>query len=186
MALILGVSGSLRRESFNTMLLKNAAAMAPAGTTIEIGSIADIPLYNGDVEDQGIPAPVAQFKDRITAADGLLIVTPEYNNAMPGVLKNAIDWASRPSADVAKVFRGRPVAVIGASPGPRGTALAQIAWLPVLRTLGVVPFFGAPIMVARAKEMFDASGNITDDGVRSQLQKFVESFAAFVAAHRKP
>ena len=116
MATILGLSGSLRRGSFNSMLLRAAADMAPAGTTIEIGSIEGIPLYNQDVEDQGIPPVVQALKERVIATDGLLLVTPEYNGSIPGVFKNAIDWLSRPAADIPKVFRERPVGVIGATP----------------------------------------------------------------------
>jgi chromate reductase, NAD(P)H dehydrogenase (quinone) len=185
MALILGLSGSLRRGSFNTMLLRAASEMAPAGTTIEIGSIEGIPLYNGDVEEQGIPAAVQQLKDRVAAADGLLLVTPEYNGSIPGVMKNAIDWLSRPAADIRRVFRDRPVGVIGASPGPGGTGLAQIAWLAVLRTLGTAPWFGARVTAARVRDAFDADGRLIDETIRGQLQTFVKGFAAYVDAHTR-
>src|SRR5690349_14078305 len=122
------------------MLLAAAVDAAPDGTTIEIESIDGIPLYDGDLEaEQGVPAAVQRLKQRIAGAGGLLIVTPEYNNSIPGVLKNAIDWLSRPPADIPRVFRGRPVAIMGATPGPGGTALSQAAWLPVIRTLGMRP-----------------------------------------------
>jgi chromate reductase len=180
-ATILGLSGSLRRGSFNTMLLRAAAGMAPAGTTIEIGSIEGIPLYNGDVESsEGIPLSVQQLKDQIVATNGVLLVTPEYNGSIPGVLKNAIDWLSRPPSDIPKVFRDRPFGVIGATPGPGGTGLAQIGWLAVLRTLGTAPWFGARVATARVKDMFDAEGRLTDETVRGQLQTFVNGFAKFV------
>ena len=118
MTTIVGIAGSLRAGSLNAALLGAAAELAPAGCTVEIGSIRGIPLYHGDVEaKEGIPAPVAALKERIAAADGLLLVTPEYNNAMPGVFKNAIEWLSRPPQDAPRVFRGKPVALIGASPG---------------------------------------------------------------------
>src|ERR1700730_16159032 len=159
MANLVGLSGSLRRESYNSMLLRAAAELTPAGTTLEIATICGIPLYDGDVEaSEGIPTMVQELKKRIAATDGLLIVTPEYNNSIPGVLKNAIDWLSRPPEDIQNVFGGRPVAVIGATPGQGGTLLAQTAWLPVLRTLGTTPWFGGRMMVSNAERAFDSGG----------------------------
>ena len=186
MPTIVGFSGSLRQGSFNSMLLRAAAAAAPAGTTIEIASIRDIPLYDADVETSaGVPAPVSALKDRIAAADGLLIVTPEYNNSIPGVAKNAIDWLSRPPADIGRVFKGRPVAIMGATPGLGGTNLSQAAWLPVIRTLGMLPWFEGRLGVSSAAKVFDASGAIVDDAIAERLKTFVHGFAAFVAAQRK-
>ena len=181
MTTIVGISGSLRSGSFNTALLRAAASQAPPGVELQVGSIRGIPLYDGDVEAaSGIPQAVADLKSQIIAADGLLLVTPEYNNGIPGVFKNAIDWLSRPPADTAKVFGGRPVAVIGASPGGFGTILSQNAWLPVLRTLGTRPWFGGRLMVSRASKMFDEHGALTDEATRKQLAEFVSGFAAFV------
>src|SRR5271170_5743128 len=108
----------------------------PPDSTLEVGSIRGIPLYDGDIEAQGIPATVSQLKEAIVAADGVLLVTPEYNNSIPGVFKNTIDWLSRPPADARRVFGGRRFAIIGASPGAFGTVSSQAAWLPVMRTLG--------------------------------------------------
>src|SRR3954465_14171363 len=105
MTKIIGISGSLRRQSLNASLLNAVVALAPPGMTIEIGSIQEIPLYNYDLEQSAFPAAVTQLKEQIIAADGLLLVTPEYNNSLPGVFKNAIDWLSRPPADAPKVFR---------------------------------------------------------------------------------
>jgi chromate reductase len=182
MATILAIAGSVRAKSFNQMLLRAAVEVAPAGTTVEVASIEDIPLYNGDLEAaSGSPAPVEALKDRIVKADGVLLVTPEYNNSLPGVFKNAIDWTSRPPADTARVYGGKPIGVIGATPGPGGTGLAQAAWLPVFRTLGTAPFFGARVQVAHASKVFDEHGALTDTTVRGQLEKYMASFAAFVA-----
>jgi chromate reductase, NAD(P)H dehydrogenase (quinone) len=181
MTKLIGISGSLRKGSYNTALLRAAATMAPNGTEFVIGQIKGIPLYDGDVEAaDGIPDAVTELKDLIAAADGLLIATPEYNNSMPGVLKNAIDWLSRPPADIKRVFGGKPVAVMGASPGGFGTILSQNAWLPVLRTLGTRPWFEGRLMVSRAQQVFDANGEITDQKIQEQLRQFVEGFARFV------
>jgi NAD(P)H-dependent FMN reductase len=182
---ILGLSGSLRSGSINSALLRAAAGEMPAAVTLDIGTIQGIPLYDGDVEAaQGLPDAVTKLKERIVAADGLLLVTPEYNNSLPGVFKNAIDWLSRPSADIPRVFGGRPVAVMGASPGGFGTLLAQTAWLPVLKTLGTAAYFGGRLQVSRAGTVFDGEGRLVDDRVRDQLRKFLAGFCDFVAAAR--
>lgn len=182
MTTIVGISGSLRRDSFNTALLRAATAMMPDGAQLTIGSIRGIPLYDADVEAEGIPQPVTELKDAIAAADGLLLATPEYNNSMAGVLKNAIDWLSRPPADIKRVFGGKPVAILGATPGNFGTALAQIAWLPVLRTLGTRPWCGRRLFVSRANKVFNESGAITDEAVKEQLQQFVCDFVEFAGS----
>jgi NAD(P)H-dependent FMN reductase len=183
MTTIVGLPGSLRSGSFNTALLRAAAESMPGGAQLEIASIKGIPLYDGDVEKaSGIPDVVAALKERIVAANGLLLVTPEYNNSIPGVFKNAIDWLSRPSADIPRVFGGRPVAVIGASPGGFGTLLSQTAWLPVLKTLGTRAWFGGRLQVSRAGDVFDASGNLVDERIREQLRKFLDGFVKFAAA----
>ena len=185
MPMIIGISGSVRRASFNAALLRAAVAAAPEGIELRTESIADIPLYNGDLEaEHGIPAPVARLKDAIAAADGLLLVTPEYNNSIPGVAKNAIDWLSRPAADIARVFGGKPVAIAGASPGGFGTVLSQNAWLPVFRTLGAELWPGR-LLVSRAGSVFDARGEITDAAMRDNVRKFVAGFIVFVASHRE-
>ncbi|MBA2961834.1 MULTISPECIES: NADPH-dependent FMN reductase [Ramlibacter] len=183
MTAILGLSGSLRSGSYNTALLHTAAALMPAGSTLEIATLHGIPLYDGDVEARdGIPAAVQALKERIVACDGLLLATPEYNNGMPGVLKNGIDWLSRPNGDIARVFGNRAVAVIGASPGGFGTILAQNAWLPVLRTLGTRPWFGGRLMVSRAGQVFNEAGEMVDEKVKAQLQQFLHGFVASLQA----
>jgi NAD(P)H-dependent FMN reductase len=178
---IIGISGSLRKNSFNSGLLRAAAESVSAGTRLEILSIRDIPLYDGDVEETaGVPPAVQHIKDRVAAGDGLLLVTPEYNNSIPGVFKNAIDWMSRPATDIPRVFRDRPVALMGATPGMGGTTLAQSAWLPVFRTLQMRPWFGGRLHVSNARQVFDAQGNLTDPKIREQVKTFVAGFEAFV------
>src|SRR6266508_3306754 len=130
---LLGVSGSLRRGSFNTALLRCAQAMMPAGVSLTLHDIRDIPLFDADVEAQGFPAPVAAFREAVRAADGLLVSSPEYNHGVPGVLKNAVDWASRGKD---QPFAGKPLALMSASNGGMGGARAQVAWLPTFSTLG--------------------------------------------------
>ena len=178
---IIGIAGSLRRGSFNAALLRAAAEAVSPATRLEIASIREIPLYDGDLEaEKGVPDAVQKLKDRIASSNGLLLVTPEYNNSLPGVFKNAIDWLSRPAKDIARVFGDRPVALMGATPGPGGTILAQSAWLPVLRTLGTRPWFGARLLVSGAGKVFDAAGNLVDEHVRSQLKSFMAGFEQFI------
>jgi chromate reductase len=177
---ILGLSGSLRRGSFNSMLLAAAAPLMPEGIAFEILSIREIPLYDGDREAaEGPPGPVAALKERLARADGLLVSTPEYNNSIPGVVKNAIDWLSRPAADIPRVFGDLPVALMGATPGRGATLLAQAAWLPVLRVLGTRPWFGGWLAIAGAGTLFDADG-LHDEATRSRLARHVHGFAEFV------
>ncbi len=185
MAKIIGIAGSLRKASFNAALLRAAAELAPAGTEVEVASIAGIPLYDGDLEtERGIPDAVTALKDRIAAADGVLLVTPEYNNSIPGVFKNAIDWLSRPPKDIPRVFGDKPVALIGATPGMGGTRFSQAAWLPVLRTLGTRAWSGKQLYVAGAAPLFDADGKLVDEKVKKLLAELMVGFAAFVDASR--
>jgi chromate reductase, NAD(P)H dehydrogenase (quinone) len=177
---VLGISGSLRRGSYNSALLRAAQRLMPAEATLEIASIRGIPLYDADVEAQGIPAAVNQLKEAIVAADGVLLTTPEYNNGLPGVFKNAIDWLSRPSADIKRVFGGRPFALMGASAGNWGTILSQTAWLPVLRTLGTQTWSGGRLLVPRAANVFDESGAFKEAAVEEQLKHFLAGYVGFV------
>jgi len=174
---ILGISGSLRKDSYNSALLKAARNLYP--DVIKIGNIQDIPLYNADVEAEGVPEAVLQLKRQLANAAGILLVSPEYNNSMPGVLKNAIDWLSRPSLDIRNVFQGKAVAVIGASPGGFGTVLAQSAWLPVFRALGSRHYSGQRLMVSGAAGVFNQDGLLQDESVQKRLEQFMHGFIDF-------
>jgi len=180
MTKVLGISGSLRRGSYNTALLRAATGLMPQEATLEVASIRGVPLYDGDVEAQGIPASVSQLKEAVVAADGVLLVTPEYNNSIPGVFKNVIDWLSRPPADARRVFGGRRFAIIGASPGAYGTTLSQSAWLPVMRTLGVQLWTGGRLMVSRANTVFDESGTLKDATTEEALKQFLLGYVTFL------
>ncbi|HKJ87918.1 MAG TPA: NAD(P)H-dependent oxidoreductase [Gammaproteobacteria bacterium] len=181
MSTILGISGSLRRDSYNTALLHAAADLAPDGMRLEVATLHGIPVYDGDGEtERGIPEPVTALKERVAAADGLLLATPEYNHSLPGALKNAMDWLSRPPADRPRVFHGRPVALMGATPSATGTRYAQAAWLPVLQTLGTLPWFGGALYVGHARKVFDESGTLTDPDLRERLRGFLTGFAEFL------
>ena len=181
MLTLIGLSGSLRRGSYNTAVLRAAASLMPSGSELRIESIAGFPLYDGDAESaSGVPQPVSLVKDAIASADGLLLVSPEYNNSIPGVAKNAIDWLSRPPGDIGRVFGDKPVAIAGASPGGFGTILAQNAWLPVFRTLGADLWAGGRLLVSRANSVVDANGTIVDSATLDNLGKFVSGFVAYV------
>lgn len=183
MVSILGISGSLRAGSFNTALLRAAQAVAGDDVRFDAATLHGIPLYDGDLEArEGLPAAVEELKARVVASDGVLLCTPEYNNGIPGVFKNAIDWLSRPAADIPRVFGDRAFAVIGASPGGFGTILAQNAWLPVLRTLQARFWSGGRLQVSRASGLFDANGDLVDETTRRRLADFVAGFARFVSA----
>ena len=183
MTRIIGIAGSVRKGSYNAALLRAAVRLAPARTEIEAATIAGIPLYDADLENEhGIPESVVTLKERIATADGLLLVTPEYNNSMPGAFKNALDWLSRPSQDTGRVFGDKPVAIMGATPGMGGTRLAQSAWLPVLRALGARLWSGRQLYVHGAGKVFDGRGDLVDEKVEKLLAEFVAGFAAFAAA----
>lgn len=178
---LIALSGSLRRASLNTALLRAAAQLAPDGVIVEVRTLHGIPLYDGDVEaGQGIPEAVTTLREAIRAADGLLIATPEYNNSIPGVLKNGLDWLSRPSGEGARLFGGKPVAIIGATPGGFGTVQAQDAMLSVLRAFGCDCWFGGRLMVSNATAAFDAQGDLVEEKINGQLRAFVAGFAAHV------
>lgn len=180
---VLAISGSLRTHSLNTALLRAATELAPAELTIEIATFRDIPLYDGDVEaEHGSPEAVRVLKDRIAAADGLLFATPEYNASIPGVAKNAIDWLSRPSSDIPRVFGGKPLAMLGATPGPGGTIASQTAWLPIFRALGVAVWAGPRMYFSGAGKLFDQEGVLVDEAARKRIGEFMGGFAKHLGA----
>jgi NAD(P)H-dependent FMN reductase len=182
---LLGISGSLRKGSFNTALLRAAQRVAGSGIAIEIATLDGVPLYNGDEETAtGIPAAVQALKARVIAADGVLIATPEYNSGVPGVLKNGLDWLSRPHTDIAKVFGGRPLAVFGATPSGYGTALSQNAWLSSFKHLGVDLFSGGRVTVSKVHELLDDKGEISDTVTLKHVADFVQGFARSIESSR--
>ena len=171
---ILGIAGSLRRASYNRALLRAAQQLVPAHVALDLFDLADVPLFNQD-EEQKPPAAVVEFKARIRAADAVLFATPEYNYSIPGVLKNAIDWASRPSGDNA--WSGKPVAVIGASVGRLGTARAQYHLQQVFVTLNMYALNQPEAMIDNAGELFDAEGTLADEKMRDHVRRLLNQFA---------
>jgi chromate reductase len=174
---VLGVAGSLRKGSLNRALLRAAVKLAPAGMTIESFDLIDVPLYNGDVEAAGDPPGVAAFKAAIRAADAVLFVTPEYNHGVPGVMKNAVDWASRPARDAA--LNGKPVGIIGASPGQTGTARGQSQLRQAFEFTNSFCMPQPEILVFRALEKFDANGDLTDAKTAEYLGRYLEALRAW-------
>ena len=175
---ILGIVGSLRKASYNKMLLHAAMEVAPQSMRFEVAEIGDLPLYNQDVEDAGAPEAVRRLKDAIRSADGLLFATAEYNYSMPGVLKNAIDWASRPPKE--NVFNGKPCAMMSASTGMGGGSKAQYHLRQSCVFVNLIPMNRPEIVMARAMEKFDATGKLTDEATRKILTTFMQSFEAWV------
>ena len=174
---ILGFAGSLRRASYNRGLIRAAATDAPAGVVIEVFDLTDLPLFNQDVEDAGEPPSVVAFKRAIAEADALLVATPEYNHGVPGVLKNAIDWASRPART--SPLRDKAVAVMGASPGRGATALAQAQLRDGFVFTGACVMPLPELLIGGAGEHFDQDGNLTDPALRASLVELVEALRAW-------
>lgn len=179
---ILGVAGSLRRLSFNRGLLRAAQELAPEGVKIKVFDLAPIPLYNQDVEAQGDPEPVRQLKQAISEADALLIATPEHNYSVPGVLKNAIDWASRPPERA--VLTHKPVAIMGASTGRFGTARAQLVLRQVLLATNCYVLIEPEVYVGRAPNGFDANSNLVDEPTRQRVRALVEALVDWTSRLR--
>lgn len=178
---VLALSGSLRQTSYNTALARAAQSLAPQGMVIDVATLHGIPLYDADEESsEGIPEAVLALKKKILNADALLLVTPEYNNGVPGVFKNSIDWLSR--ADMKAIFAGRATGIIGASMGGFGTVSSQAAWLPTLKMLGVLLYSGGSLMVSRVQSSFNAQGELQDDNTQKMLTVYLQGFQAFVHA----
>jgi chromate reductase, NAD(P)H dehydrogenase (quinone) len=175
---ILGFAGSLRKGSFNRALLRAAQELAPTNLAIEVFDLSPLPFYNADVEAAGDPDPVVAFKNAVRGADGLLIATPEYNYGLPGVLKNAIDWASRPPATTP--LRGKPAMLMGATPGMGGTIRAQLALRQSFVFTQTLAMLQPEVLVAKAQEKFDAAGRLTDEPTRQHLGKALAAFAEWV------
>ncbi|HKY60002.1 MAG TPA: NAD(P)H-dependent oxidoreductase [Gemmatimonadota bacterium] len=182
--IVAAFAGSLRAASYNRALLRAAVESVPSGMTIEILDISGIPLYDADVEEAGVPEPVAAFKRAIGAADGLLIATPEYNHGVAGITKNAVDWASRPPRG--SPLSGKPVGIMGASPGMTGTARGQSQLRQAFEFTNSYCMPQPEILVARAGEKFDADGRLTDGPTREHLARYLAAFAAWIEVFRAP
>jgi chromate reductase len=178
---ILGIAGSLRRQSYNRAALRAAVDLVPQGTLLEIADISGLPGFNQD-DEQNPAAKVVELKKQIRAADAILIVTPEYNYSIPGVLKNAIDWASRPYGDSA--WRGKPVAVMGASIGVLGTARAQYHLRQCFVFLDMHPLNQPEVMIANAAERFDAHGNLAHEPTRQIIRQLLENLVSWTSRLR--
>ena len=171
---VLGIAGSLRQGSYNRALLCAAVDLAPDGMRIEVWDrLREIPPYDADVEARGDPEPVADLKRAIASAGALLFVTPEYNYGVPGVLKNALDWASRPPGG--SPLGGKPAAILGATPGQTGTARAQLALRQSFLFTNTPVLLRPEVLVNRATEKFDADGNLTDEKTREYVGKLLEA-----------
>lgn len=175
---MLGIAGSLRKGSYNKMALRAAQQLVPDSCRLEIFELDGIPLYNGDVEAQGFPQPVQDFKAKIAAADALLIVSPEYNYSIPGVLKNAIDWASRPPFDTP--LHRKAVAIMGASTGGFGTVRCQHHLRQSLVFTQSILLVHPEVWISRAAERFDQKGDLTDETIRDQIEALLEALVALV------
>jgi chromate reductase len=182
---ILALCGSLRKESYNRKALRAAQELAPPSARIETFEIGTIPLYNEDLRADGYPPVVADLRDRIARADAILFVSPEYNYSVPGVLKNAIDWASRPPK---QPFDGKPVAIMGASPGMLGTARGQYHLRQVCAAVNMFPVNRPEIMISFADKKFDETGKLTDEAARKFIRQLLEALVEWtvkIGAPRK-
>src|SRR5881394_4091083 len=174
---VLGISGSLRKASYNTAILKACAELMPAGMTMTYARIDDLPLFNQDVFDAGLPAGAKRFREEVTAADGLLIASPEYNFSLSAALKNAIDWGSRPPN---QVFQDKPIAIFSVSQGPMGGARVQYDLRRILGQLWGHVLPRPEVFIGNAGSKFDAQGKITDEATRKFLTELVAGLKTWV------
>jgi chromate reductase len=178
MDVIIGIAGSLRRDSFNRRLLRVAATLAPPGMSIDLyEDLRSIPLFNEDLEAEGAPGSVAQLRDTVAHAGGLLIATPEYNQSLPGVVKNLVDWLSRGEP---AVLEGKPVGILGASPGNWGTRLAQAALRQTLTACGAWVMPTPQVYLRDASRLFDMEGHLTDPAAMKSLASFIRAFEQWI------
>ena len=182
-ARVLGFAGSLRAGSYNRLLLRAAVELAPDDMQIEVYDLSDIPLYNGDVEARGGPEPVARFKSAIGDADAILVACPEYNHGVPGVLKNAIDWASRPPGE--SRLAGKPAGIIGATQGTTGTARAQTQLRQAFTFTDTPTLLQPEVLVSRAQDRFDRAGRLTDEPTRHFLALHLQALARWIERFRE-
>lgn len=183
---VVGVAGSLRQGSYNRALLRAAQQFAPVAIRIRIHDLSEIPLFSEDVERAGIPSAVTRLRDAVGQADGFLVATPEYNHGIPGVMKNAFDWLSRPPGK--SVLNGKPAAIVGASPGFTGTARAQSQLRQSFVFTNTPVLLQPEVLVGRANEKFDSDGRLMDAATRKILGLFLEEFANWMRrfhAHRE-
>jgi len=179
---ILGIAGSLRKKSYNRAALRAAQQLVPEGASLEIFELDGIPVFNQD-EEQNPPDKVKEFKAQIRAADAILFVTPEYNYSIPGGLKNAIDWASRPYGDNA--WQGKPVAVMGASIGAQGSSRAQYHLRQVFVFLDMLPLNKPEVMIGNASQKFDETGNLIDEETKKHIRAMLESLVSWTRHHAR-
>jgi chromate reductase len=178
---VVAIAGSLRQASINRGLIRAAAEVDVLGIHVEPLGLIDVPLYNGDVEDVGDPPAVVELKTRIKEADGVLLATPEYNRGMPGVLKNALDWASRQPQ---QALRGKPFALMGATPGGFGTRASQFQVHQILGNPGSRVLPKPELWVSGASEKFDEAGNLTDETARTHIAELLAAFRDWIVATR--
>lgn len=180
---VVGIAGSLRRASYNRALLCAAQQLAPPSLRIEIEELEDLPIFNADLDGASPPEAVARLRQAVQAADGLLLVTPEYNHGVPGVMKNAIDWLSQPLRE--SVLDGKPTALMGASTGLAGTARGQSQLRQAFVLTNTPAMLRPEVLVGRAQDKFDATGRLTDEGTRRFVASFLEQFAVWIRREQR-